>query len=322
MARSVTLAAPAKLNLHLGIHPGRDDRGYHRADSIMVAVALADRVAVTEFDRRSSEDAARRVAPGSTPGAASGAASGPSSRVCLAMSEDVGVATRDNTAWIAAMRMCREFGVSRDYQIEIEKNIPPQSGLGGSSSDAASVILALCSLWEVGASDERVVSVARSVGADVAFFLDPRPSYLVGAGDVLVESYPELGDVPILLVRPRAGVPTADAFGAFDERPASPRDARAMRDALSRGDLEAVCDGLYNNLGPAALRIVPEDAVVCEWLGRQEGVRGLCVTGSGSCVFAVCDTHERASDLAGHALDTQGWWSCATMTVGSGAQFC
>lgn len=310
----IMLRAPVKVNLHLGIYPGRDERGYHRADSVMIALALGDAVTVRRLSRP-APDAERMEG------------------VLLEMSEDVGVDYRKNTAWIAASRL-REALAHGDMAapgdvaggvpgntfdtpiaISIEKGVLPQSGLGGSSSDAASVILALCRMWGVNPSDERVVAIARSVGADVPFFLNPVPSYLSGAGDVLEETFPEMNDVPVVLVRPREGVPTAAAYRAFDESPAIPPSADAMCAALRAGNVREVAGCLYNNLGPVAERLVPDDARIVRWLAEQGGVLGAQVSGSGSCVFALCDTTSRAGELALLAREL-GWWSVATQTVG------
>lgn len=284
----VRIAAPAKLNLHLGIHPGRDERGYHRADSVMVAVSLADELLVWEESGRE---------PG------------------LRMSEDVGVDPRKNTVWVAAQRLCEEYGHEPCFQVEVTKRTPAQSGLGGSSSDAAAMLLALCELWGEDPADEHVVTVARGVGADVPFFLNLAPSFLDGAGDVLRESFPPLDGVPVALVRPRGGVSTAEAYRAFDLAPSEPPSPEGMCRALRAGDVRTVVDALHNNLADAAARVEGGIALVEGWLREQEGVLAAQVTGSGSCVFAICEDEVAASRVAGRASSELGLWSRATRTV-------
>ena len=289
----VELLAPAKLNLHLGIYPGRDERGYHRADSVMIGVALADLVRVTLADE-----------------------------LRLTSSVDVGIPQEKNTAFVAAQRLCAAFGQREGYHIHLDKHIPAQSGMGGASSDAAAVLLALCKLWDVDPQDERVVQVARSVGADVPFFLTMAPAHLTGAGDVLAEQFPYLADVPVALVRPDAGVSTVEAYRTFDANPTQPASPEPMCAALRAGDATAVAAHLYNNLEPAANRLAPVTAEVRQWLQAQSGVRAAQLTGSGSCVFALCETSQAAGQIAKDAQETRNWWSCATKTVGEGAQFC
>lgn len=297
MRTEVLVRAPAKLNLHLGIHPGRDARGYHRADSLMVAVSLFDEVRV------------RACAAGSG--------------LSLSLSEDVGVPVEENTAWVAAHRLCEAFGRPEDYSIDVRKAIPAQSGLGGSSSDAASVILGLCRLWGMDVDAPRVVAVARSVGADVPFFLQPRPSLLTGAGDVLERMLPELKGLPIVLVRPSAGVSTSEAYRTFDEAPTEPCSPKAMFQAVERGDVGAVAAALHNNLAPAAMRLVPACADAVSWLKAQPGVLGAQVTGSGSCSFGICASADAAVGAAARAREHHGdWWICACETVGLDSQFC
>lgn len=290
---SLELLAPAKLNLHLGIYPGRDERGYHRADSVMIGIALADRVHIA-----------------------------PADNLVVTTSIDCGVPQQRNTAFRAARELCRTFGKDEGYAIHIDKRVPSQAGMGGASSDAASVLLGLCKLWDVDPLDERVVTVARSIGADVPFFLTLNPALLTGAGDVLEQTFPLLEDVPIVLVRPDVGVSTVEAYRAFDADPIEPPSPQAMCAALAKGDARAVAEALYNNLEPAANRLAPVTAEVREWLRQQDWVVAAQLTGSGSCVFGLCESHEAARRIAQDAQETRNWWSCATTTVGAGAQFC
>ena len=224
-ASRIELLAPAKLNVHLGIHPGRDERGYHKADSVMVGVALADRMIIQSADALS-----------------------------LITSVDCGVPQERNTVFRAARALCQAFGRPEGYAIHVQKNVPSQAGMGGASSDAASVLLGLCTLWDQDPLDERVVAVARGVGADVPFFLTLNPALLTGAGDVLAEEFLVLPDVPIALVRPDAGVSTVEAYRAFDEDPIEPPSPEAMCAALRASDAAEVAAALYNNLEPAANR--------------------------------------------------------------------
>ncbi|MDD7199712.1 4-(cytidine 5'-diphospho)-2-C-methyl-D-erythritol kinase [Parafannyhessea umbonata] len=309
----VTIDAPVKVNLHLGIHPGRDSRGYHRADSVMVALGVGDTVTVSALPGPPV-----RPAPASRAESPAADASG----VLLAMSEDVGVPPQKNTAWQAAARLRRAFGIATPVRVEVCKAVPPQSGLGGSSSDAASVILALCRLFSLDEKDPRIVDVARSVGADVPFFLNLAPSYLTGAGDVLAQTFPVLEGLPVVLVRPAAGVSTVAAYREFDAEPVVPASPAPMLAALRDGDAMAVAAALYNNLEGAATRLVPEILRVKSWLQRQTGAVAAQVTGSGSCVFAICETHAAARAIAARAQDEEDWWSSATFTVGKRAHFC
>lgn len=284
---STELAAPAKLNLHLGIHSELDDRRYHRADSLMVALDLCDEVEV-----RTRPDA------------------GMPSVLC---EPPVDVAPQKNTVYRAAVALGSAVGHAPAVDIVVRKRVPDQAGMGGSSSDAAAVLRALCELWDVPENDVRVVEAARAVGADVPFFLDPVPTLLVGAGDVVAEKFPPFAErLSVALVRPAGpGVSTPAAYAAFDAQPEAPTDPEPLC-ALLRGGTataEQVAGLLANNLDPVACRLRPPVAEVRTWLLAQEGVLGGQVTGSGSCVFALCESDDVAGRVSQAARDRFDAWS-------------
>jgi len=285
VARIISLAAHGKVNLHLGIYEGRDERGYHRADSIMIAIELFDEVSVSE---------AEKIVVSTTP--------------------ELDVPERRTVVARAARSLAAEFGVITGAKIDVTRHIPDKSGLGSASTDAATAVRALCELWGIDEHDPRVVEVARSVGADVAFFLNPVPSWLDGVGDHLREEFPPLPNVPVVLVRPVGGVSTPEAYAEFDRLPSAPADPAAMCAALRASDVSAVAAALFNNLEPPACRLEPEEQTVVSWLREQPGIMAAQVTGSGSCVFGLCETHEDAATVAAHAAE-HGWWSCATKTI-------
>lgn len=284
--KAVTLKAPAKINLHLGVHDELDERRYHRVDSIMCAVALYDVVTVSPADALS-----------------------------VGMDVDCGVDPEHNTCYQAALKMGERFGREPRVRISVEKRIPAQSGLGGSSSDAAAVLLGLCELWGIDPADPAVAATARSVGADVPFFLDPRPTLLVGAGDVLAEAFRPLKPLPVVLVRPPAGVSTVEAYRSFDQFPTVPRDIDAMCEALREGDALGVCAYLENNLADAACRLAPGCQEALDWLRVRPGVIACQVTGSGSCVFGLCRTRADAERAASNVRNAKDWWALATTTI-------
>ncbi len=139
---------------------------------------------------------------------------------------------------------------------------------------------------------------------------------------MLAQTFPALEGLPVVLVRPDAGVSTAAAYREFDADPVVPASPAPMLAALRDGDAMAVAAALYNNLEGAATRLVPDILRVKSWLQRQPGAVAAQVTGSGSCVFAICETHAAARAIAARAQDEQDWWSFATFTVGKRAHFC
>ena len=293
---------PCKVNLHLGIHTQKDQRGYHKVDSLMVPVALYDTVVVDD-------------AP----------------ELTVSHEPQLCVLPERTTTWKAAVLLANKLGVSPDVSIDVQVHIPEKAGLGGSSADAAATLYLLAQRWGVDPLDPLVVEVARAVGADVAFFLDPRPSLMLGAGDTLVETYASTIDAPLAIVLPaETGVVTKEAYDQFDASPIAPESyenlSSLLRDAgqgaagmepapdnaaASKQFIQQVASLLFNNLAPAAKSLKPQVAEVEEWLKVQPGVLGAQVSGSGSSSFALCES-QVAADAIAAAAQAKGWRGFST----------
>ena len=293
---------PCKVNLHLGIHTQKDQRGYHKVDSLMVPVALYDSVVVDD-------------AP----------------ELTVTHEPQLCVLPEHTTTWKAAVLLANKLGISPDVSIDVQVHIPEKAGLGGSSADAAATLYLLAQRWGVDQLDPLVVEVAKAVGADVAFFLDPRPSLMLGAGDTLVETYASTVDAPLAIVLPaETGVVTKEAYDHFDTSPIAPEPyeqlSALLRDAgqdvagmepapdnaaASKQFIQQVAGLLFNNLAPAAKSLKPQVAEVEEWLKAQPGVLGAQVSGSGSSSFALCESQDAADAIAA-AAQAKGWRGFST----------
>ena len=284
--RSLTLSAPAKINLYLGVHTERDDRGYHKVDSLMAAVGLADTVTVAP-----AQELTVQTVPASD------------------------FPMQKNTAYRAAVAMAEHYGREADVCVTIEKRIPLCAGLGGPSTDAAAVIAALAELWGIDRTDPALDDIARSIGADVPFFLHASPAFYVGGGDVLATEYPALPATPVVLVKPRdASVSTIEAYRRFDEASVPADKPGAIASALRAGDAETAYALIHNNLGVISAQMEPQIKTVLDWLRAQNGAVAVNVCGSGACSFALCDTTATAANLAA-AAQQNGWWACATELI-------
>ena len=289
---------PCKVNLHLGIHTQKDQRGYHKVDSLMVPVALYDTVVVDD-------------AP----------------ELTVTHEPQLCVLPERTTTWKAAVLLANKLGISPDVSIDVQVHIPEKAGLGGSSADAAATLYLLAQRWGIDPLDSLVVEVAKAVGADVAFFLDPQPSLMLGAGDTLVETYASTVDAPLAIVLPaETGVVTKEAYDQFDASPITPQSyeqlSALLRDAGNSGAasdqatageqlIQQVAGLLFNNLAPAAKSLKPQVAEVEEWLKAQSGVLGAQVSGSGSSSFALCESQDAANAIAA-AAQAKGWRGFST----------
>ena len=293
---------PCKVNLHLGIHTQKDQRGYHKVDSLMVPVALYDTVVVDD-------------AP----------------ELTVTHEPQLCVLPERTTTWKAAVLLANKLGISPDVSIDVQVHIPEKAGLGGSSADAAATLYLLAQRWGVDPLDPLVVEVAKAVGADVAFFLDPQPSLMLSAGDTLVETYASTVDAPLAIVLPaETGVVTKEAYDQFDASPIALESyenlSALLRDAgqdvagmgpapdnvdASKQFIQQVASLLFNNLAPAAKSLKPQVAEVEEWLKAQPGVLGAQVSGSGSSSFALCESQDTANAIAA-AAQAKGWRGFST----------
>ena len=305
---ALKIAAPAKVNLFLGIGGRRDD-GYHEAVSVLHAVALHDVL----YMRRTSSEAIPESAFEAGEAALAGSQKNIAVRLALASCEGLDplpVACAENIVFRAVNALACELGITKPDSLEmrLEKHIPHQAGLGGGSSDAAAALLGAAKFWGVAPGDPAVERVARTLGSDVAFFLHGGCAYFDGAGERFVRALEPM-KCALVLIKPASGVSTAAAYQTYDKDP-MPVDERDLRQAET-----AVCAAdvpLFNNLTAASERLLPELSAVREWAQSQPGVTDVLLCGSGSATFAMVDDFGRACRLSA-AAQARGFWARTTL---------
>ena len=253
--------APAKLNLGLRV-VGRRDDGYHLLESLFVPLDLADRVRVEV------EPAARIAISVAIVGAAGDVPAGD-----------------DNLVARAARAFLGAAGIAARVALTLDKQIPVGAGLGGGSSDAAAVLRALALRFANALSAPALAAIAVRLGADVPFFLDPRPAWVTGIGEQ-IEPIPEFPPLDLLLVTPAPPLATADVFRALDAALTPPSPSRRM--PALRGDpgWSPSAALLANDLEPVAARLRPGIARVRSELERL-GARAVAMSGSGPTMFGL-----------------------------------
>jgi 4-diphosphocytidyl-2-C-methyl-D-erythritol kinase len=246
------LPAPAKLNLFLHV-VGRRADGYHLLQSPFVLIDWADTL---HLERRGDGQLARH---------------------------DLGPALPADDLCLRAARLLQaESGTALGADIHIMKSVPWGAGLGGGSSDAATVLLGLNRLWSLDWPRSRLLALAARLGADVPFFVGGRNAFVEGIGEVL--SPIDLPPQTYAVVKPVASLPTAAIFSD----PALTRDTEAVIVAgfLEDAALMAAWAGGWgrNDLQPVAEARCTEVAQASRWLESAFGNSRM--TGSGSAVFA------------------------------------
>lgn len=293
--RSVTLAAPAKVNLFLKILHRRDD-GFHELETLFQAVELCDRVTVA----RAGTGVALEV-------------DGP----------DLGP-LEENLAHRAARAFLHRVGArgGEGVRIRLEKRIPAGAGLGGGSSDAAAVLRCLNALWGMGEPGggalppESLAALGAELGSDVPFFLGGSTLALgTGRGEILLPLHP-LPSAHLVLVLPPAHVATGPAYGALAQsrelQPPPPRDAWDPA-SLARG-----WDGLAHAAVNDFETVVPDaHASVAASLQalREAGGAPVLLSGSGGACFGHFADGARAAAAAERVARSLGWPALAVRTL-------
>jgi 4-diphosphocytidyl-2-C-methyl-D-erythritol kinase len=249
--RKLTVPAPAKLNLFLHV-TGRRDDGYHLLETLLVAIDVGDTITLT------SRDDGAIVRTTALPG----------------------VAPEDDLVVRAARALKRETGCPLGADIAVTKRIPLGGGLGGGSSDAATVLLALNRLWAANLPRADLMRIGVALGADVPFFLGGEPALARGIGERLTPvSLPTLW---VAVIAPAIPVSTASIFAAPElTRNATSVKMNVFSEGYGRNDLQAVAVARY-----------PDIAVALGSLGERSRLARM--TGSGGSVFAPFATEAEA----------------------------
>jgi len=279
--KKLQLKAPAKVNYRLDVLGKRAD-GYHDLRMVMQRVDLCD-----DLEIALTETPGIRVVCGSD-----GVPDGPG-----------------NIAWRAADALLKLSGRQIGIDISITKRIPVAAGLGGGSSDAASVLMGVNELLELGLSDQRLMEIGVKLGADVPFFIFKKPALAEGIGDQLTA----LDQVPLLwivLVNPGIHVSTAWVYQNLQLTNKKPL-AIIPR---SYGSLDDVCSLLSNDLEPVTIARFPLLSELKELL-LTAGARGSLMSGSGSTVFGLFADEGTARQAAAKIAKERGWFAVAVRTV-------
>jgi 4-diphosphocytidyl-2-C-methyl-D-erythritol kinase len=281
--RSVTVRAPAKINLHLGVGAPRAD-GFHPLDTVFQAVGLFDDV------RASDGEGVVAIEPASY------------------LSGDVLPDADDNIVTRAARLLATTADDATGLAVVdlvVEKRIPVAGGMAGGSADAAATLVALDRLWELDTTDDDLLHLGARLGSDVPFALLGGTAHGTGRGEVLHT----LADGTTwwwVVVPALEGLPTPEVYRRFDEMfpdaPETPADSAATVSALVSGDPDRLAAALHNDLEAAAIDLRPElgDLIA---RGEADGALRGMVSGSGPTVVFLCGSGDHARALADRLQD-------------------
>ena len=181
--------------------------------------------------------------------------------------------------------MREKYNITEEFRCRLEKHIPTRAGLAGGSADAAAAIRIINRMCNLHLTKDEMIAVGKEVGADVPFCILNRPAFVEGIGEKIT-TFSCSPDFYLLLIKPRKGVSTAEAFHIVDEQEGIHPDCKAMQEALEYNDYEGIISSLGNSMENAAMTLVPEIRKAKQDL-LDLGFDGVLMSGSGSTVFGI-----------------------------------
>ena len=253
-AEAQAFPAPAKLNLDLRI-TGRRDDGYHNLESIFCLIGLYDTVYLKPRDDKK----------------------------IILHNPTEGIPYEQDLAYRAALSLQQHTGSCRGVEIWLEKKIPTGGGLGGGSSDAATVLIVLNQWWQCRLTRQQLIDLAVKLGADVPFFLFGQSAFARGIGEQLVKI--EIPKQWYVIIKPSVHVSTPKIFSHGNLTRNSKPSIMPTFQSLQpfRNDMQAVVFQEYPEVWEA----------YCELSKYGSAI----MTGSGACIFLSMDSQQEANNI-------------------------
>ncbi len=274
MPETVTFSSPAKVNYYFKI-VRRLESGYHEIVNVMSKISLYDEITL-------------EIGGG---------------KIEVSVDDSSVPLGAENTVFRAIELLLDRCGRKIGVKAQVKKVIPTQSGLGGGSSNAASVMLKLNDLLSLGLSTDELISLAIRVGSDVPFFIFGSPAIARGLGDILerIDGIPEAW---IVIVKPQGGISTADAYKSIDLG-LTVCEKNTIIPTFD-GTLEGLAKEMWNDFEPLVEMRLPDIAKIKDGLLRHGSLR-VMLSGSGSSVFGIFKDQVKAYEAYSELCSNPGW---------------
>ncbi|MCX7857459.1 MAG: 4-(cytidine 5'-diphospho)-2-C-methyl-D-erythritol kinase [Deltaproteobacteria bacterium] len=260
-----TLISPAKVNLFLRVVRKRED-GYHEIVSLVDLISLFDEIKI--MDLKEDKIVVKKVFGEMPEG-------------------------EDNIIYRAVRLIKKQFEIKKGVYVEVTKRIPIGSGLGGGSSNAATVIKTLMQMWNLKISEEELLDLGKALGADVPLFLYGKPCMIRGIGEKIAPI--TLPTIWYVIVFPGVEIPTKEVYSNFKFVLTKTENDIKLRNHFNA--LEEIAGILENDLEDAAQRLCPRIKTIKEKLIKL-GAKGASMSGSGSSVFGCFESKSDAERVA------------------------
>ena len=248
----------AKINISLNITKKRED-GFHEIDSIMLPISLHDSLVISKLKNTTDN---------------------------FVTVDDFSIGSFSyNLATFSIEKLQSVYHFNDKFRILIHKVIPIQAGLGGGSSNAAFTMKAVNSMLKLGATDEELIDLGKTLGCDIPFFIKCKPARVQGVGEVLTPINVK-NNYYVLIVKPELGCSTKEVYALSDSMELKTCNLDDVVKALEEGDDELLANSISNALQEPAIKMVPAIQGIIDDL-KNHGLKIAQVTGSGSAVFAL-----------------------------------
>ena len=257
--QSLMLRSPAKLNLFLHI-VGRRADGYHLLQSVFQLIDWCDTIHLKLIP----QNEIRRIDP-------------------------IAGVEPENDLVVRAAKLLKDFcQIESGVEIGLQKEIPMGAGMGGGSSDAATALIGLNTLWNLKLNQKTLCELGLQLGADVPFFIFGKNALVEGIGEQIQEIALETRD--FLVIFPNQGIPTISIFQ-------DPELTRNHGQITIDGFLASPWSDLSNDCQAVAMRICPEVKQALDWISQAVPGSEPRMSGSGSSVFTVLDSKTNVANL-------------------------
>lgn len=257
--KKIVVRSNAKINVCLDITSRRED-GYHLLDMVMLPLELHDSLLIEE-----------------TPKAVDN---------YITLDDYTIEESKFNTVTTAIELLDEVHPLNTKFKIDLHKVIPMKAGLGGGSSNAAFVLKTIADYKKISLTKEEINKIAVKIGADVPFFVENKPARCRGIGEDITPINIK-NNYYVLLVKPDKGCATEDVYRLSDKKNNWPHgNVEMVIKALEEGDDELLANSVFNVLEEASFDLVPQIKTIKEEM-REQGLKIVLMTGSGSAVFAL-----------------------------------
>ena len=271
--KSLLIKSYAKINIVLNVKEKQSD-GYHQLDMVMLPLALHDSILLSKV---------------------------PNAPDNYVTTDDFALGDiQYNLATFAIDTMQKKYHFDSKFRVFIHKILPIQAGLGGGSSNAAATMIGVNKYLKLGATDEELIEIGKTLGADVPFFIKNVPARCQGIGEIMTPVSIK-NNYFVLIVKPEAGCSTRKVYELADTMDLQTYDVESVIKALETGDDNLLEKSFGNALEPAGIKVAPEIQTIKDLL-KEKGFKIVMMSGSGSSVFAM-STNKKLIKQVGRELE-------------------